>query len=170
VFNWLWRWFGWDAGAPSEWEARHVPLKGSVGTHMPLWGSVGTAMLLEGGVGTHIPLWGAQTVAIYQTWGCFRGEDVLLTDTLRPPGGITGWAITFTLKKLYTDQTVLITKTVGNGISIIDPINGVFTVGLSALDTNLPAGDYLYTIARTDTGAHTVLTYGPVKILDDTVF
>lgn len=114
-------------------------------------------------------------MAVFLALGCYRGEDVLVYPwTITDPASglaldITGWSISFTLKQTYSGGA-LITKTVGSGITLTNPTAGVLSVSLLAADTNQTAGRYFYALARTDSGAHAILTAGDWTIKDDTAF
>lgn len=101
---------------------------------------------------------------------CFRGEALTLADVILGSGSIAAWTLTFALKLTHDASTTLVTKTVGSGITITDAAARTFTVSLTAANTNQTAGKYVYTIARTNSGAETVLTYGEFTIHDNSVF
>ena len=96
-----------------------------------------------------------------------KGEDKVWTVTLDGNPNITGWAITFVLKKRLGDSSALITKTVGSGIVLTTPTTGIFTVTIAAADTNASTvgdGKFRYEIFRSDAGAIDVLDYGEYEI------
>jgi hypothetical protein len=98
----------------------------------------------------------------------YQGEDVVLTVTMSPATAISGWTLQFTLRTQYGDPTALVTKTIGSGIAITDPVNGIFTVSLASADTaDLGLRAYVYDIQRIDSGARTVLTIGNLTILPE---
>ena len=86
---------------------------------------------------------------------------------------ITGWAITFDVRKLDKSSTSIVSKTVGSGIAITGVFNSVAAtntqravVTLDA-DTDLTTakfssdgGTFRYSLKRTDDGSETVLAYG----------
>lgn len=98
----------------------------------------------------------------------FLGEDKTLTFTIYQSNGvtaqdITGWAISWMLKKDATDDDVnaKITKTVGSGITLTTPLSGICTVTVADTDTaSLRPGLYQHELKRTDDGFETVLAYG----------
>lgn len=110
-------------------------------------------------------------MAITASVSFFRGEAILLTVTITPVTNITGWSITFTLRDKFTGA-VLLTKSVGSGVTITDGPGGVFTVLLSKANTSLGHGlasnrtplECLFDIRRTDAGSEAALTVGDVSI------
>jgi hypothetical protein len=97
----------------------------------------------------------AQTIAYYV------GEDKEVTFTMSPVEDITGWSITFTMRAVFNVLPVLIQKTVGVGITILNGPAGVFRVQLLSADTvGLEPGTYLYDVQRTDVSNYTELV-GP---------
>lgn len=110
-------------------------------------------------------------MAIEASISFYKGEAILLTVTITPVTNITGWSITFTLRDKYTGA-VLLTKSVGTGVTITDGPGGVFTVLLTkantsigqALASNRTPVEALFDIRRTDTGSEAALTVGDVEI------
>lgn len=112
------------------------------------------------------------------TTNFFTGEDKQLTCTVYQAGttldqaeagtgtpqNITGWALSWMLKKRQTDTDAAakVTKTTAGGtISMTTPGSGVCEVGISDTDIDaLPAGLYWHELKRTDAGSETVLIYG----------
>ena len=98
----------------------------------------------------------------------YIGEDKTLPVTIYQSNGttaqdVTGWAISFMLKKRATDADVAakVTKTTVSGIALTTPASGLITVSIADTDTDgLAAGSYRYEIKRTDAGFETVLTSG----------
>lgn len=84
-----------------------------------------------------------------QDVGVWNNSGVRLSVTMTPniSGGILTWSMAFTLRHLLS-TAVLITKTVGSGITI-DTAQS-FYVDLSASDVASLAGNYYYDIWRTD--------------------
>ena len=103
----------------------------------------------------------------------FIGEDKTLTVTIyqsdeTTPQNVTGWAVSFMLKRKRTDTdaNALITKTTADDVALTTPGSGVITVSIADDDTSdLRADTYWYEIKRTDAGFETVLTYGSVELL-----
>ena len=78
---------------------------------------------------------------------------------------ITGFAIQFSLK-LTVEDSDLITKTVGSGITLTDPTNGVLTVTIDDTDTtSLSPGNYVYSLKRTDAGNETTFAIGTITLI-----
>jgi hypothetical protein len=102
----------------------------------------------------------------------FLGEDKILVDTIYQSDGttvqnVTGWAISFMVKKNATDAdaSAKITKTTGAGIVLTTPLSGLITITLTDTDTaSLPADSYRYEVKRTDDGSETVLTFGRLTL------
>jgi hypothetical protein len=103
----------------------------------------------------------------------FLGEDKSLVVTVYQSDGITlqnvtGWAISFMVKKSATDAdaNAKVTKTTaGGGIVLTAPLSGLITITLTDTDTaSLPADSYRYEVKRTDDGSETVLTFGRLTL------
>lgn len=119
---------------------------------------------------------GGGAVAIKQTITVFYGEDIAVDDTIYDVNGctedISGWAIAFAVTE--TDDPsdgVLISKTTASGgVTLSNPTVGILTITLDSDDTSLlDPGRYFFTVARTDNGAYTVLTYGPYVVKGNAV-
>ncbi len=111
---------------------------------------------------------GSTATAVHANFSFYKGEDVVITDTMDPTTAISGWSLQFTLRKNYGDPSPLLTKTIGSGITVTDATNGVFTIALADADTvNLAPGAYVYDIERTNAGNRTVLTIGVLNILPE---
>jgi hypothetical protein len=91
----------------------------------------------------------------------YRGEDVTLNFRMVPVEDITGWTMSFRLKQLIDDATVLLTV----NASITTPAAGTFAVALSAAQTTtVAAGYYAYDVWRTDSGSAAALALGTVVV------
>ena len=98
----------------------------------------------------------------------YKGEDVTLTVSMSPVTNITGWTITFSLKKQYGDASALVSKTIGSGITVTDAVNGDFKVAVDSADSaSLDNRAYVYDILRTNSGNKTVLTIGNLTLLPE---
>lgn len=85
---------------------------------------------------------------------------------------ITGWALSFLVKRRATDADgdALVTKTTGSGISISGTYNSApatntqkATVSIADTDTDsLPAGVYRWELKRTDAGSEARIAYGAI--------
>jgi hypothetical protein len=81
------------------------------------------------------------------------------------PQNITGWSISFFIINPSTGA-VLVTKSVGAGIVLTTPANGILTITLNANDTlTLLPRNYNFFIQRTDSGYSTILTTGLISLL-----
>ena len=112
----------------------------------------------------------------------FIGEDKFLSYTVTEddevtPQDVTGWALSWYLKKRATDADAdaKLTKTTVSGITIsgvynADPALNTQRVVVAIADTDtgaagspaeaLPAGSYRMELKRTDAGSETVLSFG----------
>lgn len=103
----------------------------------------------------------------------FLGEDKSLPVTVYQSDGstaqnITGWSISFMLKKKQTDSDAAakITKTTASGITLTTPASGLLTISIADTDTDSLAADtYWYEVKRTDAGFESILTYGTCQLL-----
>jgi len=92
-----------------------------------------------------------------------RGEDILIEVTVTGQI-ITGWALIFAVAPKYQD-TAVITKSIGSGITITDGAHGIFQVALSDDDTkDLRTGGYVWDVKRNDAGQEAVLSRGEFVI------
>lgn len=105
----------------------------------------------------------------------FWGEDKTLQDTIYQSDGstvqnITGWLITFVVTAYGNPEAIFITKTVGDGITLSNPTQGVLQIALGSEDTLvMRPGEYSYEIRRTGAGAESMLTYGLFTILGSAI-
>jgi hypothetical protein len=95
----------------------------------------------------------------------FAGEDQSLRFTIYDDAqaavNITGWTISWQLATAAAPGTAVVTK----AATLTNPATGVCTVALAPADTTgLAAGNYVYTLRRTDTGYTQVLAWGPVVL------
>lgn len=107
----------------------------------------------------------------------FIGEDKTLGNTDDPwvvyqkdgstPQNITGWSISWMLKRKPTDAdaAALITKTVGSGITVLSAAQGEISVAIADTDTDgLRANIYRHELKRTDAGFETILAFGSCQL------
>lgn len=110
----------------------------------------------------------------------FLGEDrlfefhILDADVSTTAINITGWALSFMIKKRRSDAdaSALVTKTTVSGIAIAGTFNATAssntqraTVTLADTDSSsLNPGLAYYELKRTDDGFETVLAYGPITL------
>lgn len=107
-----------------------------------------------------------QNIASSAEW--FVGEDKALTITVRDandaPVSITGWTIEWVLRLNRYHPDVLISKTVGAGITISAQSGltlGQFVVQIDRANTaDLKAGTYHHAAARTNAGNYDVISEG----------
>ncbi len=107
-------------------------------------------------------------MAIETKLECFYGEAVTLSVDIDE--SIASWTLTFALKEREDDEADLVTKTIGSGITVVSASAGTFTVALTAANTSQTPGDYVYAIARTNTGAEALLCYGTFRIKKNAAF
>lgn len=102
-----------------------------------------------------------------QTITITRGEDdVIVADfeTDDPTPTIAGWSIAFAVAE-KAGGTVKFQKTVGNGITIIDPIQRIIAIQIPFADTNaLLAKKYAFDCWRTDPGTRDPLAHGTLVV------
>jgi hypothetical protein len=98
--------------------------------------------------------------------GWFTGEDKALQFTVYEEDGvtpqdITGYSLVWQLRVARDSPAAVLSKTDGSGIAIVNGPAGRCDVDVDRTDTDdLEPGSYYHQLARDDTGAHTVLTYG----------
>ena len=102
-------------------------------------------------------------IATADNW--FIGEDRTLEFTVVDSAGtaqnITGWALEWVLRDAPGNATALLTKTVGDGITITDGAAGRCDVAIADTDTESLSPNLLFhTLRRTDDGLETVLAFG----------
>lgn len=97
--------------------------------------------------------------------GFFRGEDVTLEVTMSPVVSISGWTLIFVMRREHRDNTAIITKTTGSGITITNAPGGVFEVALGSADTlNLEPRTYVFDIQRSNSGSRAVIVIGTMQV------
>lgn len=95
----------------------------------------------------------------------FRGEDRVQPFYANPEQNIAGWTIEFYIFDPHKDE-VLVTKTLGSGITSLDDTVGQLTVTFLAANTDdLPKRIYYYELWRTNAGYNTLLSYGDIRLL-----
>lgn len=80
---------------------------------------------------------------------------------------ITGWAISWMLKRKATDAdaNALITKTTSSGITVLDALQGEISVAIADTDTDsLRANIYRHELKRTDAGFEAILAFGSCQL------
>ncbi|DBA34881.1 MAG: hypothetical protein HXS54_06350 [Theionarchaea archaeon] len=98
--------------------------------------------------------------------GYFR-NDILLTfqvfedEELTIKKDITGLDFTFTVRDRYDSAVALIQKTVGAGITLTNPTNGIGTIDLTRTDLTIDTGVYLCDLEMEEGGAfYTIFVKG----------
>lgn len=103
-------------------------------------------------------------VAQYSRFSWRVGQDRRIVFTATSPTAISGWAITI---QIFQGQggVLLRTYTVGAGITVVDPENGVFRLTLPAADTQQMGVNACWLNAwRTDGGDFAPLAEGLVVV------
>ena len=115
---------------------------------------------------------GAVRVDIGDDQHVFIGEDRTINIDVNQADGTTaqnmnGWALTWELTEKQGDTTILVSKTVGSGITIGDGDATDDRAAVTFADTDtesgsLPggAGLYWHVLRRTDAGSEAVIAYG----------
>lgn len=100
------------------------------------------------------------------TMSFYTGEDGSINCQLSPIENITGWTLKYTVRKDKSLLPILITKTVGFGITITDAPNSKFTIAMDSADTTAATpGAYFFDIQRTNAGFHSELGIGVLTLL-----
>lgn len=105
----------------------------------------------------------------------FRGNTRVFTLTARRDGAavdLTGGTVRFTLRVSAADaDTLLLTKTVGAGVTLTDPTNGVMDVSIASSDTkNLYAPQALiYDVELIESGGDVSTVDQGVLLLKKTI-
>jgi hypothetical protein len=74
---------------------------------------------------------------------------------------ITGWALSWVLKRKQSHSSAKVTKTTGSGITITTGSAGEATIELTDDDTDgLEHGLYYHELKRTDAGEESILIHG----------
>ena len=110
---------------------------------------------------------------INQHFVMWSGDDKVITVTVYDNDDdvvdITDATITWRLSQ-NVDSAALITKTVGDGITISDPTNGIFTITLEPSDTAPLSGRYYHECEITDaTGDISTGAVGHATIQEDAI-
>lgn len=117
-----------------------------------------------------------QHLGASQDW--FIGEDKTLpfeiyTSDEATIQDVSGWAMTWVLRRIGESNAIVITKTTGGStITITGVFNAVPTTNTQRtnvliLDTdtdNLQPGTYEHALKRTTSGSETILSYGTVEL------
>ena len=106
--------------------------------------------------------------------GIFRGEDkslaMYIVNESGDPQTMTGWALSWTLRRAASASATVLTKTTGAGSITIGNGDGTDDRAIvTILDTDteaLSAGTYEHALRRTDAGYEQVLAYG-IFVLQD---
>jgi hypothetical protein len=102
----------------------------------------------------------------------YKGEAVIqpfthVLEGTTTPVNITGWTITFTLKRKSTDTAALLTVTG----AVVSGSAGTYTISLTHAQTAaLYAGTYTYDIQRTDAGSEAVISIGTFTVSQEVLY
>lgn len=95
----------------------------------------------------------------------FVGTKALFEFVIAGAGDMTGWGLEFVVKASAGEEKKLISKTVGDGITITDGPNRTFRVTVDAADTaGWRGATYDYAVWRTDLAQEQVVIFGPALI------
>lgn len=98
--------------------------------------------------------------------GFDRGEDITIKVTVAGDGDISGWTLQCDIKSPGGGSAV-ISKTVGNGITITDGANRKFEIALADTDTDKLVGPtYQWGVKRTNAGQEAGLAKGLITVGD----
>jgi hypothetical protein len=111
----------------------------------------------------------AEYAPILEEHNWFIGETKTFEFTIRDEdknlANIAGWTLLWALRVDEGEETPLISKTTGDGITITDGPNGICQVKVDATDTvALGEGDFAHALMRTDTDAETILSFGEAAL------
>ncbi len=102
----------------------------------------------------------------------FVGNDKTFLDTIYQADGVTpqdisGWSLAFFLHEYGNPDNVFVTKTTGSGIVLTAPTLGQLTITLHRADTlGMFAGQFQYSVTRTDTGFYLEQSLGLFTLLE----
>lgn len=100
---------------------------------------------------------------IDQDFTIYRGAAPTLNFTMTPTADITGWTIVFTVARALGSSTKGI---VSQTASVTNGPGGLFSVPLTALQTNIRPAEYEYDVWRVDAGLEEPLAFGTLTIAD----
>ena len=104
----------------------------------------------------------AEPTAQTLTLAIGQGKNITVTMDSPPSGGVGTWSVRFRVRKRGS-ATVLIEKTLGNGVSLVDGTAGVWLVTLAGADTiGLEAIQYDWSFWRTDVPTQAPIAFGNV--------
>lgn len=95
------------------------------------------------------------------TW--FVGETIEIDFTPLVTTNITGWSITFTIKRQKTDDNsqALLTQTIGSGLTVVSLTAGTFKSTITHAQTvAIGVGPFVFDVQRTDSGSEAELAIG----------
>ncbi len=111
-------------------------------------------------IGTAFNLRASEAMSVPSNISFFQGEDIQLNFALNPPTDITGWTLTGTVQNKLGGTTQFTFTP-----SIQDAGRGWFQASFPRTQTsNLPPGDYVWDIRRTDSGKNAVLAHGEITL------
>lgn len=90
-------------------------------------------------------------------------REIEILDDNDDPIDLTGLGVSFVL---YSGLSVVLTQTVGAGVTVTDALNGIAQVTLSPIDTAALVGAYSYEWAVTDVGFVFLVSMGPIDFAD----
>jgi hypothetical protein len=106
----------------------------------------------------------------------FKVADLDTDESGATAKDITGWALTFDIRPTRSSSTVLLTKSVGSGVTISGVFNSVLATStqvatITVTDTDMATsvfgrsgGVFHYSLKRTDNGFEAILAYGTIRV------
>lgn len=106
-------------------------------------------------------------MSVRQNLECDAGAAVTVECAPLATEDVTGWTLRFRVLSRRSGE-VLLTRTLGDGITLVSAAAGTFEVSLSATHTGttLGEGDYRFDLWRTDAGSEARLAHGRLLIED----
>jgi hypothetical protein len=141
-----------------------VPVSGAGSYHRRISGKGSSSTTITGKGSIKMMTW---NIDDDDAW--FIGEDKILgpftvyQQNKRTPQNITGWSVSWMMKRDLDDADVdaVLVKTTSAGITLTTPTSGILNITIADTDTDgLAAGTYYHEVKRTDAGNETVLATG----------
>ena len=110
-------------------------------------------------------------MAVYGDFQLARYADGILAIEMQPNTPIGGWFIEFNVKKRFTSETPILTKSVASGhnsqsgIQITNSGAGILNVNFFGVEmSGQDLGAYAYTMERLTSGSRTMLSQGYLNL------
>lgn len=112
-------------------------------------------------------------MAEFFSFSLHKREDATVTIPLTPPTNIQGWGMEFFLSYRFGSTSGRIVKSMASGfygvsgMDVENALEGIFNVSVNGIETSgLDAGNYAYTIRRTNSGYVSDVTQGYLSLLE----